>query len=148
MCLLGWEWGHVDAGGYKGTPDSQHRSGPRPPPRVRRALVREGVLVAEGQGSPVCLAPRMGFIEDNFFHRPGQGWEDCFLMIQARDIYCGLYFYHYYMSSSSDHQASDPRRCSDSVIQSCPTLCNPMDCSMTGFPILYYCPEFTQTHGN
>ena len=74
LCLLGWERAHVDADGYKGTPDSQHRSGPRPPPRVRRALVRAGGLVAVGQGSPVCLAPRMGFMEDNFCHRSGQGW--------------------------------------------------------------------------
>ena len=25
-------------------------------------------------------------------------------------------------------------------------LCDPMDCSMPGFPVLYYLPEFTQTH--
>ena len=29
---------------------------------------------------------------------------------------------------------------------SCPTLCNPMDCSTPGFPVLYYLLEFTQTH--
>ena len=28
-----------------------------------------------------------------------------------------------------------------SVAQSCPTLCDPMDCSMPGFPVLYYLPE-------
>ena len=26
------------------------------------------------------------------------------------------------------------------------TLCDPMDCSMLGFPILHYLPEFAQTH--
>ena len=36
--------------------------------------------------------------------------------------------------------------CFCSVDQSCPTLCNPMDCSMPGFPALHYLPEFTQTH--
>ena len=25
-------------------------------------------------------------------------------------------------------------------------LCNPIDCSMPGFPVLHYCPEFTQIH--
>ena len=30
--------------------------------------------------------------------------------------------------------------------QSCPTLCNPMDCSTLGFPILHYLPELAQTH--
>ena len=33
-----------------------------------------------------------------------------------------------------------------SVTQSCPTLCNPMDCSMPGFPALHNLPEFAQTH--
>ena len=32
-----------------------------------------------------------------------------------------------------------------SVVKSCTTLCNPMDCSMPGFPGLYYLPEFDQT---
>ena len=32
-----------------------------------------------------------------------------------------------------------------SVTQSCPTLCDPRDCSMPGFPVLHYCPEFAQT---
>ena len=30
--------------------------------------------------------------------------------------------------------------------QSCPTLCNPMDCSIPGFLILHYLPKFAQTH--
>ena len=29
--------------------------------------------------------------------------------------------------------------------QSCPTLCDPMDCSMPGLPIHHQLPEFTQT---
>ena len=36
-------------------------------------------------------------------------------------------------------------RCCCSVAQSCPTLCNPMDCGMPGFLILHYLP-FVQTH--
>ena len=31
-------------------------------------------------------------------------------------------------------------------LQSCPTLCNPMDCSTPGFPVHHQLPEFTQTH--
>ena len=30
--------------------------------------------------------------------------------------------------------------------QSCPTLCNPIDCSMPGFPVLHHLSEFAQTH--
>ena len=33
-----------------------------------------------------------------------------------------------------------------SVSQSCPTLCNPMDCNMSGFPVHHQFPEPTQTH--
>ena len=31
-----------------------------------------------------------------------------------------------------------------SVTQPCPTLCNPMDCSMPGFPVLHCLPEFVK----
>ena len=33
-----------------------------------------------------------------------------------------------------------------SVTQSCPILCNPIDCSMPGLPVHHQLPEFTQTH--
>jgi len=33
-----------------------------------------------------------------------------------------------------------------SVTQSCPTLCNPMNCSTPGLPVHHQLPEFTQTH--
>ena len=33
-----------------------------------------------------------------------------------------------------------------SVTQSCPTLCNPMNCSTPGLPVPHQLPEFTQTH--
>ena len=33
-----------------------------------------------------------------------------------------------------------------SATQVCPVLCDPMDCSTPGFPILHYFPEFAQTH--
>ena len=33
-----------------------------------------------------------------------------------------------------------------SVAQSCPTLCNPMDCSTPGLPVHHQLLEFTQTH--
>ena len=34
----------------------------------------------------------------------------------------------------------------NSVAQSCPTLCNPMNCSMPGLPVHHQLLEFTQTH--
>ena len=40
-----------------------------------------------------------------------------------------------------------------SVAQSCSTLCDPMDCSTLGFPVLHYLPELLKlmllnTHNN
>ena len=36
--------------------------------------------------------------------------------------------------------------CCCSVTKSCPILCDPMDCSMPGFPVLHYSLEFAQSH--
>ena len=33
-----------------------------------------------------------------------------------------------------------------SITQSCPTLCDPMDCSMPGLPVYHQLQEFTQAH--
>ena len=35
-----------------------------------------------------------------------------------------------------------------SVAQPCPTLCDPMDCSMPGLPVYHQLPDFTQTHAH
>ena len=45
------------------------------------------------------------------------------------------------MGSDSEVQFS-------SVTQSCPTLCDPMNCSMPGLPVHHQLPEFTQTHAH
>ena len=34
----------------------------------------------------------------------------------------------------------------NSVAQSCPTLCDPIDCSTPGLPVHHQLPEFVQTH--
>ena len=48
-----------------------------------------------------------------FFH--GWRWEGWLEMIQIRCIYCALYFHCYYISSTSDYQALDPRSLGDNV---------------------------------
>ena len=44
----------------------------------------------------------------------------------------------------------NPKRCFDeqirSVAQSCPTLCDPKNCSMPGLPVHHQLPEFAETH--
>ena len=39
-------------------------------------------------------------------------------------------------------------KCCCSVAQSCPTVCDPMDCSTPGLPVHHQLPEFTQTHAH
>ena len=41
-----------------------------------------------------------------------------------------------------------PSRFCCSVTESRPTLCDPMDCSMPGSPVLRYLQEFAQIHVN
>ena len=38
-----------------------------------------------------------------------------------------------------------PHLCTCLAAKLRPTLCNPMDCSMLGFPVLHHLPEFAQT---
>ena len=57
------------------------------------------------QQPPTFLEPGTSFVEDNF--SIDQVLADGFKMIQAHYIYCSLYFYYYYISSTSDYQALD-----------------------------------------
>ena len=49
------------------------------------------------------------------------------------------FFWQFYVMKNSLIQFS-------SVIQSCPTLCDPMNRSGPGLPVHHQLPEFTQTH--
>ena len=49
-------------------------------------------------------------------------------------VTCDQWFFMYYCNLVS------------SVAQSCPTLCNPINCSTPGLPVHHQLPEFTQTH--
>ena len=56
---------------------------------------------------------------------------------------------HYHLRMKGEETGhSDDRLLSSvqSVTQSCPTLCNPMDFSTPGFPVYYELPKLTQTH--
>ena len=49
-------------------------------------------------------------------------------------------------SSSHNHTWPLGNHQFSSFAQSCPILCDPMDCSMPGFPVFHHLLEFTQTH--
>ena len=52
------------------------------------------------------------------------------------------------MNNNKKNQTSQPFGLLhfSSVAQSCPPLCDPMDCSTPGLPVHHQLPEFTQTH--
>ena len=52
---------------------------------------------------------REQFCGRQFFHRQSGVGEVGFRMIQVHSIYCVLYLYYYYISSTSGHQALDTR---------------------------------------
>ena len=50
-------------------------------------------------------------------------------------------------SQTYEHKAGDDSsRISISSVQLCPTLCDPMDCSTTGFPVHHQLLELARTH--
>ena len=64
-----------------------------------------------------------------------------------------LNWFTYFKSVISDLSLGDlpiyfffPQIQFSSVTQSCPTLCDPMNCSTPGLPVHHHLPEFTQTH--
>ena len=78
----------------------------------------------EGNGNPLqysCL--------ENPMDR-GAGQATVYGIAKCRTRLCDCHF-HYQFSS---------------VVQSCPTLCDPMDCSMPGLPVHHQLPELTQTY--
>ena len=50
------------------------------------------------------------------------------------------------LACSLTHRNIQNNACCCSVDKQCPTFCEPMDCSMPGFPVLHYLPKFAQTH--
>ena len=56
---------------------------------------------------------------------------------------CVCVFFPYLLGSQAHFEGSC---CYCLVTKLCLTLCNPLDCSMPGFPVLHHLPELAQTH--
>ena len=68
------------------------------------------------------------------------------ILIPAYTSY-SLAFLMMYSAYKLNKQGDNIQHCHCySITQSCPTLCNPMDCNTPGFAILHYLSEFAQTH--
>ena len=67
--------------------------------------------------------------------------------LPTRDQTCISCHVHWQVDSLPPAPLGKPvKMCCYLVTQSYPTLCNPMDCSMPGFPVLHHLPELAQTH--
>ena len=73
-----------------------------------------------------------------------------FLSFRVTPILCSIVTVPIYVSTNGAKSCLFSTALStlqfSSVTQSCPTLCDPMDCSKPGFPVHHQLPEFTQTH--
>jgi len=61
-------------------------------------------------------------------------------------VWKGKKIWHQKMIPQDQKVSNMLQRKFSSVTQSCPTLCDPMDDRMTGFPVYHQLPEFVQTH--
>ena len=83
-----------------------------------------------------------------FSKLPSLSWTLTLLFLIAL-FFLWLYFSLYFPSCSHCRVGANylVHHCGfSSVIQSCPTLFDPMGCSTPGFPVLHQLPELTQTH--
>ena len=67
------------------------------------------------------------------------------ILYEGRSLMTSSYDF-YNDGKASDHWRIIEHKYCCSVAQSCPTRCNPMDCSMPGFPVLHHLPDLAQTH--
>ena len=66
---------------------------------------------------------------------------DWFDLLAVQGTLKSLYQHHISKASILQHSVQF-----SSVAQSCPTLCNPMDCSTPVFPVHHQLPELARTH--
>ena len=69
------------------------------------------------------------------------GWAFFFTLTPAGFLFPQCYFESAKRKMSGDSAATLPTGCC-SVAESCPTLCDPLDCSTPGFPALHHLSEF------
>ena len=98
-----------------------------------------------GQGSLACCSPwgcRVGqlsnWTELNISYRAGLMVINSSEFVYLKQCLFLFHFWSYFIFHDT-HRFS-------SVTQSCPTLCDPMDCSTPGLPVHHQFPESVQTH--
>ena len=111
--------------------------------------------------TPQAIKPHLPFLtlylckaENFIFFNPNnknwiqkQTWEpSCVLLILSQTCNCKMMSRFHFVCVWNNYLSIFHSVQFSSVAQSCPTLCNPMNCSTPGLPIHHELPEFTQTH--
>ena len=86
------------------------------------------------QGSPSEVILEGGEYKWSSYHRNGR-----LLLVQKQQAVGAK------EGGQESKEANGRLSCCFSVSKSCPTVCDPMDCSTPGFPVLHYLLEFAQT---
>ena len=86
------------------------------------------------QGSPSEVILEGGEYKWSSYHRNGR-----LLLVQKQQAVGAK------EGGQESKEANGRLSCCCSVSKSCPTVCDPMDCSTPGFPVLHYLLEFAQT---
>ena len=88
--------------------------------------------------APMVTAPSV-IIPSFFLFIPWMFFLLPFLLLFSFLFRCFFFFFIY--QTYAEHLL-----CCCSIAKSWPALCNPTDCSTSGFPVVHYLPEFDQTH--
>ena len=89
--------------------------------------------------SPCSLSPSVNYGDGNSW-----GWES-YLILAPGGWYIVVLCPHLVNNWHKTAQTECDMTQFSSVAQSCPTLCNPMDCSMLGFPVHHQPVELAET---
>ena len=115
----------------------------------------------KGVGSPLSWPAVLTVSHSNKFYSPlilPQVWKFFFIPLTHKDsvqlLGCVCMFVFFFFPVNNMHIQCDLGKAAEntgmntfsSLAQSCPTLCDPMDCSTLGYPVHQQLPELTQTH--
>ena len=101
--------------------------------------------ISEKSYAVLCASVKKVFFPSDFFHN---FFSLSLIFCNLNMIYLGVVLWHLFWRGILGYPGSVVwyLMFSCSVTQSCPTLCNPMDCSTPGFPVLHHLSEFAHVH--
>ena len=113
-------------------------------PRSTAHHVRDGLALSRLPGFILELLLLPGCVD--FLHLPCLCPWRVFVPVSASAPWCPFPPLIQGAPDASGVMSSGETSLSCLVAELCPTLCNPMDCSMPGFLVLHHLLEFAQTH--